>query len=867
MANSKYGVKIKNIEAGTLYENNLGVRDYYSYNNAMFSNSLLLDFLLDNGLKVSKDGRTRDIIGINFSFGAKGYQETKSKIEEHLSKELFKPQDEQDEVYLSNLKKALERCNDNEDKYKKTSIDDIRLEYYTNGVDVKYVQKDKEGKVVKIEIIHYKMLYRSSGKAKTGSCIFINKKLYKKAHDFIYMGYKLPKENSPIVEASAYVSLVASSIIDTVTINPKDILILKDVDSYFNREVISIETNERKECVAKRIKDYQLKNTLFDGQALIDKSVFPNWGNGYVLLRHHMTKCAAFKANIQLFFKDYFGEDYESAKVVDMFGNEHYAKGIKMITTDNAMKWLKFNISYDYWCEKVYANGCKFGIVKTAHKSKLGEVQKMSYQIVNTLNDEIMDEVLAKSKIYVNALKNNDEIFLDYLRDNSNFSNDYDVLVALYEQNPDFVYSSYFRSRRGKIIRQYVKRLKLGKIIQEGDNLVMVGSPYAMLLHSVGDDVEKDDTLVPIEGEIQCYTKRFESGESIAGFRSPHNSKSNILALHNVKSELLDRYIDIGEQCIAVNCLHTDLQDRANGSDFDSDSIYCTNQPQIVQHAKQCYVNYPTIVNNIPKEKNIYSYSMETYAQIDSNLAKSQRTIGESSNLAQIALTYSYNFKDEKYDNCVAILSTLAQVAIDNAKRRYDINLSAEIRRIKSDMDIKKHGYPKFWLLVCPNVGKAKINYNLKCPMNSLFDYNPVRLGSRSLELTRPMSDFFVKYPLEENRRKSHKVEDLIERYSIGYYNKVKESYDILLLQDEFDRLIEDIKRIYISQQYVGLFSWLIDRAFLITPNIQSNRDTMLCFTNKNKAILLKTLYSINPKNLLKVFSKPTQKCTTEVNL
>ena len=77
---SKYGVKIKNIEAGTLYENNLGVRDYYSYGNAMFSNSLLLDFLLDNGLKVSKDGRTRDIIGINFSFGTKSYEETKNKI-------------------------------------------------------------------------------------------------------------------------------------------------------------------------------------------------------------------------------------------------------------------------------------------------------------------------------------------------------------------------------------------------------------------------------------------------------------------------------------------------------------------------------------------------------------------------------------------------------------------------------------------------------------------------------------------------------------------------------------------------------------------------------------------------------------------
>lgn len=263
-------------------------------------------------------------------------------------------------------------------------------------------------------------------------------------------------------------------------------------------------------------------------------------------------------------------------------------------------------------------------------------------------------------------------------------------------------------------------------------------------------------------------------------------------------------------------------------------------------------------MNNIPKEKNHYDYSLETYAQIDNNLAKAQRAIGESSNLAQMALTYSYNFADTKYEDYVSILSVLAQCAIDNAKRRFDIDLTAEIKRIKSDMNIKTHGYPKFWLLVRPDVSKSKINYNLKCPMNTLFDYKPAKIGSRSLEPTRPMSDFFIKHPLEENRRKSHKVEDLIERYSIGYYNNIKETYDALWLQDEFELLIEDIKRMYISQQYVGLFSWLIDRAFLISPNMQSNKDTISCCTNKNKAILLKTLYSINPKNLLKVFAKPT---------
>ena len=80
-----------------------------------------------------------------------------------------------------------------------------------------------------------------------------------------------------------------------------------------------------------------------------------------------MCKTTAFKTDIKAFFKDYFGEEYNQATVVDMFGNEHYAKDIQMITTDNAMKWLKFDISYEYWCERVNMNGNMFGIVKTAH--------------------------------------------------------------------------------------------------------------------------------------------------------------------------------------------------------------------------------------------------------------------------------------------------------------------------------------------------------------------------------------------------------------------------------------------------------------------------------------------------------------------
>ena len=845
---SKYGLKIKNFSCGVLYEYNLGVREHLSYTNAMFTNSLLSYYLVENGLRVSKDGRTRDIIGINFDFGAKSYAETLKRVEHSIEMEESQNNDPDRLAVLHDLKERVEL---NKDLYQKKSKEAIREEFYRNGVDVTYTTTNKQGEVVKAEKIHYRMLYRSTGKAKAGSCMFISDRLYKKAHNFLYMGIKLPKNNAPIVEASAYVSLVASSVVDRICINPKNILILEDVDSFFRTNVVSVETNQNKECFAKTIKDYQVKNTLFDGQALIDKSIFPSWGNGYILLRHHMCKTAAFKADIKAFFKDYFGEEYNQATVVDMFGNEHYAKDIQMITTDNAMKWLKFDISYEYWCERVNMNGNMFGIVKTAHKSKFGEVQRMSYQMINSLDVGIMKNVSKVSREYIMSLKSDDDVFLQYLRDNTNFANDFDVLVALCEQNPDFIRCDYFIERRRKIIKGYIHKFKTGKVIQEGDNLVMVGSPYAMLLHAVGEDVEKDDTLKGRDDAIECYTKRFPPNLQLAGFRNPHNGKNNILSLYNVDSEKLNKYFDIGQQCVAVNCIHTDLQDRANGCDFDSDSIYCTNQVDIAQYAKYCYKHYPTIVNNIPKEKNCYSNSMADYALIDNNLSHSQLAIGESSNLAQLALTYTYNYDDQKYKDYVCILSVLAQVSIDSAKRRYDIDIANEIRRIKRDMNIQEYGYPKFWLNIRSGFNKDKINYDLSCPMNELSNVRFKGVSVRKGVL--PISHFLNKYEIKGSRRGSRKVEKIIEKYSLELLaSQFSDEDEYLLLRSDFDEMIEDIKRVHISKQYLSLMSWLIQRAFLLTPQAYNSHSQ----THRNKSILLKTLYEVNPSCLLQVFSK-----------
>ncbi len=236
-------------------------------------------------------------------------------------------------------------------------------------------------------------------------------------------------------------------------------------------------------------------------------------------------------------------------------------------------------------------------------------------------------------------------------------------------------------------------------------------------------------------------------------------------------------------------------------------------------------------------------------------LAAANRAIGESSNLAQIAQTYCNNFPDEKYYDYVCILAVLAQIAIDNAKRSYDVDLTSEIKRIKNDLDIDRNGYPLFWSIIKKDFDKNKINYSLECPMNYLSKVKFKKI--RSKDSTLPMKYFFINHKLDSDKRKCRKVENLIEQYSLDIYNsRMQDNDNYLLLREDFDNLIEDIRSVYISKNYQGLMSWLINRAFIITSGVKSKRKEMDSVLNKNKPLLLKTLYTINNDVFLNCFVK-----------
>lgn len=857
----KQGLKIPCYEVSSIWGVKYGLREDYTKTDIQVPYSLLIYWLQENNLISIKNGCTDDLIALNFNYKSYNVQEECEKLEKLLS---------QNERITTRYKydklQNDERLNNFTDKKPSEAISkssqDLRIEAYENGIIIYHKNKTND----RIKAVKYKKLYRSSGKAKQGGVIFCKQKFWSKAYKFMNMGMSF-KTDKPalIVEEQAYMPLIASRIEGMIDINPEQILVLKDIGTKTKKDVVSIE-KDNNNVVSVRKDNYELTSTMFDGQGLIDKSLFPKGCRDFILLRQHMFKANCFSTNMTTFFKDYAKKhhvEYEKATTKDMWGKEHYLKDIKLIVTDTAIKWLKFDITFEQWADKIRGLNNKFGIVKTGHKSKWGDVQRMSYQMTNTLNVEDMPQIFKTTEQFIEELKKPDNIaYKKFLKMGSTKMNANEVILRLLDEVENFDNSSFFQSFKRDDIRQFIfSSVKNGKLLQYGDNLTFVGSPYAMLLHSVGISVDEDKTLQPVDIGIQVYTTRFKDGENLAVFRSPHNAKNNVAYLQNTWSDEMQKYFNFGEQTVALNTNKTHIQDRLNGCDQDGDMGFVTNQKEIVEIAKECELEFLTIVNNIPQIKKKYLPTKRNYAMVDNNIASSQYDIGESSNVAQVSQTYMHTFPQnkEKYASICEILSVLAQVSIDSAKRSFDLDVHKTINNIRKEINIKELQFPKFWLPTHKDFDKTKINENLNCPMDWLQNYKTSIPRKKGI----PISNFINEYPTLRLEATSKKVIKILNKINLNFYenynsiNIYESDYEnLIILESDFEDCVKELKKLKLGTKYKSLISWLVSTTFKATET--DNKDIKQL--NKNKCLLLRVLYEVSPDTVINVFKKKGMK-------
>ena len=769
-------IKIMNLEAGVIVSHINGKREIKEEYNGVFPTSFVSEKLVEMGMKV-KGNKTRDIVNLTFKCGdynssveeSEEYKENetlidtikeensnlrkmrnacKSKIKYRKDNNIKLEEVERLEEVVISLNNQIEENNEKIKEIKTTldnikanatlKKDEVRNKLYNEGFTITY----KDGK--KIDYVRW---FRSSSHSKAGKCCFINKKFYSKIRDYQRMGLVFEEGSSiPLVEVMAYEALSSSHLLDFITIPTESVLIIEDKEIRSEKPIkVNVVKIVDGECVVEKEERY-IKNKIWDGQVLLDSSLFTGeYKNCSALgLREHFFKAGAFNTNIKEFMMDTFGKDYETATVKDMFGRDIKVKDILMIGTEDTIKWFKIwnymgttkREAMEYWLNNVIkADGCKFGICKTAHSSKLGDMQQLSYQMINSLplNKEEVVELCETSADYLRELKQDNNKFMNYLAQTATDTNINQCLIDMVEWNEDIQYTEFFRSQKYSILHSLGKKFKGGKLyLENSDNLTIVGNPYAMLLGSVGAFEGIDETLPIVDKGYSCYTPKYNNGEELCGFRSPHNAPHNICYFINNRNLLMEKYFNFGNTVMAVNSISTDAPSRGSGFDFDTDFMYITNNKLCVTASIRA-LDFLTMENEIQQEKKPYNNTFDEMCEIDDKLAQSKGDIGYSSNVAQILLSHYWNcegedLKAEIIDDIIK-LSVLCQVAIDSSKKIFEIVAKDEIEKIASKEIYKDLKKPYFWTYT-ENKRKdkktgnkigtkvSKLDKTIECPMN-----------------------------------------------------------------------------------------------------------------------------------------------------
>lgn len=573
---------------------------------------------------------------------------------------------------------------------------------------------------------HYVRFKRSSGSSRIGKCLFIDEKLYSSMHKYELCGLKI-KENQELDLAAfeAYRSLSLSSIIDTIEIQPENILVIDDYKSVFKDTVAVTELNNGHLNTTE--KEISITNSIWDGQSLMDISIFGKYKDrGMLLLRNRFFKSCCFNCNVQKWFAD---NGIKEIKQLNGFTLAQKIADVKLITTPSSIKYLKFG-TLKQWLGKIDK---AFGVVKYDKPSHHfhGEMVESHYQLLNTLqlNENEVSALLEPYLNYIEYIKREPAVLRDHIKYNygfidnlngqdQNILNKQAVIYSMLGISDEFSKTKLYKDFRNDLVRSLIKRIRRGHVLINGNYSTMIGNPVEMLQASIG----KFNGISQI-GIGNIYSTRFNFNKTLLGSRSPHICAGNILLTENKHNDLIKMYFNFTPQIVAVNAIGENIQQRLNGCDYDSDSILLTDNSVLIKAARKNQGRFLVPTANLPSLKINRTYHPEQQTELD--IKTSVNKIGEIVNLSQelnTALWQNiYEGVSEKENRAlygdICTLAVLSGVEIDAAKREYTINTTEEIKRIKNkysfkDTKIEKNIKPYFFKFISQYKGLCDTNKN-----------------------------------------------------------------------------------------------------------------------------------------------------------
>lgn len=609
------------------------------------------------------------------------------------------------------------------------SKSDLRHYLYENGFNIDGSQ-----------YVRYK---RSSGSARVGKCLFIDERLYNRIHRWDLAGLNIRKgDKIDLAAFESYISLTASSIISTIEIQPQNILLIEDFVSVFKDNAVAAYLDSNGEVKTEH-REVEVKNSIWDGQSLMDTSLFGKYSAyGFLLLRNRFFKSAAFHCNIQQFFAD---NDITDVSQLNGMTRATKIEDIKLITTPSSIKYLKFG-SFEQWLDCLDTT---FGVVKHEKPTHFmdGRLVQCHYQLINTLqlSPSDVENLLAPSLEYLKLLKTEPSVFRFHIKypEDTDITcgpllTKNDIVYRLMGINDDFAQTKLYSDFRNDCITSFVSDMRKGRILVNGNYSTLCGNPIEMLMSSIG---RFNGTSQIGVGNV--FNTRFDYGQTLLGSRSPHVTMGNILLVRNTYNKDICRYFKTTDEIIYVNSIGENILERLSGSDFDSDSLLLTDNPILIEAAQKNYDSFPVPTRLIEAVKRRSSYTNSDLADLD--IRTSVNKIGEIINFSQELNTLLWHMvntgvpvDDPKiqelyYD--IALLDVLSNLAIDSAKKAIPVEISKELSKLKIKYSRKsddgRNIKPNFFKPVSQSKGYYNPTRNKYAKHNTSMDYVQTSLNKR----------------------------------------------------------------------------------------------------------------------------------------
>ena len=646
-----------------------------------------------------------------------------------------------------------------------------------------------------IDGIHYVRYKRSAGSSRDGRCLFIAEPLYQDMMEWSSCGLSADSVSDQ-ASWQAYIALTLSSIESTIRLPKKAILIIPDKVSRFKTTAVCVKEDKALGLTATE-EETEIENVIWDGEALLDVSEFERAGykeKGMMLLRNRFFKTCAFNTNLQKWFKD---KGITTVGQLVGYTTARKVEDIKLVITESSLKYLKFmpkgqslKKSLEAWLDAVYGGKTtsEFGVVKTDKppSNMEGRLAYTNYQLMNTLaiTPSGMEQLLDASlyhlyKIYASAMHLRYQI--NYLSETE--PDDLAVMTAdnyrrkvvmeMLFRTPDFEHTEFYKDLKTDVCYYFKRRLKKGRVLVNGNNQTIFGNPYEFLCAVTDKSYEPTEPMLLGDGEV--YTKRFEDGEMLTCARNPHITLGNILIGVNRRKEEIDTYFNLTRDIVCANAIGSNLQQRLNGCDYDSDSMLVTNDQFLYLSAKTCYENMGVPVCCVaPVGKAEYSSSAVDLARLD--LAIAENKIGDIVNLSQFLnslywneICYGRSMDEVKWiylDVCK--LAVLSGMEIDKAKRMYPVDAGKVLRILKKPRDAyKKHNggkLPEFFRFITEGEApETDESVTLNAPMSFLYDI--VEGYKSQVKKTKkiPLMDLFELDAKDSGANDTHKKQNIIK--------------------------------------------------------------------------------------------------------